>query len=159
MSSTVCGHQTCVAYPKTGQTTARYKVRQVRWLDISKAHLRKNPSSLLALAHFSVTCLVQVKSLDIQTPKSFSAVVTSSGLPASCYECPAWLHKGGAPSTARRSSPKLSINEHVKCLCSQSNNIPNVNPLQLKQMNSRIKVCQVCRGHFGHHKEQYTTHL
>ena len=87
MSSIVCGHQTCVAYPKTGRTTARYKVRRVRWLDISKAHLRKNPSSLLALAHFSVTCLDQVKSLDIQTPKSFSVVVTSSGLPASWYEC------------------------------------------------------------------------
>ena len=53
--------------------------------------------------------------------------------------------KGGVPSTARRSSPKLAINERVKRLYPQSS-IPNINPFRLKQMNFRIKVCQGCRG-------------
>jgi len=43
------------------------------------------------------------------------------------------------PSTARRSSPKLPINEHAKRLYPQSNNIRNINPFRLKQTNSRIK--------------------
>ena len=53
--------------------------------------------------------------------------------------------KGGVPSTARRASPKLPINERVKRSYPQ-NSIPNVNPFRLKQMNFRIKVCQGCRG-------------
>ena len=53
--------------------------------------------------------------------------------------------KGGVPSTARRASPKLPINERVKRSYPQ-NSIPNVNPFRLKQMNFRIKVCQECRG-------------
>ena len=53
--------------------------------------------------------------------------------------------KGGVPSTARRASPKLRINERVKRSYPQ-NSIPNVNPFRLKQINSRIKVCQGCRG-------------
>ena len=53
--------------------------------------------------------------------------------------------KGGVPSTARRSSPKLAINERVKRLYPQSS-IPNINPFRLKQMTFRIKVCQGCRG-------------
>ena len=53
--------------------------------------------------------------------------------------------KGGVPSTARRSSPKLAINERVKRLYPQSS-IPNINPFRLKQMNFRINVCQGCRG-------------
>ena len=53
--------------------------------------------------------------------------------------------KGGVPSTARGSSPKLAINERVKRLYPQSS-IPNINPFRLKQMTFRIKVCQGCRG-------------
>lgn len=53
--------------------------------------------------------------------------------------------KGGVLSTARRSSPKLPINERVKRLNPQSK-IPNINPFLSKQMNSRIIVCQGCRG-------------
>ena len=53
--------------------------------------------------------------------------------------------KGSVPSTARRSSPKLAINQQVKRLYPQSS-IPNINPFRLKQMNFRIKVCQGCRG-------------
>ena len=53
--------------------------------------------------------------------------------------------KGGVPSTGRRASPKLPINERVKRSYPQ-NSIPNVNPFRLKQMNFRIKVCQGCRG-------------
>ena len=52
--------------------------------------------------------------------------------------------KGGVPSTARRASPKLPINERVKRSYPQ-NSIPNVNPFRLKKMNFRIKVCQGCR--------------
>ena len=53
--------------------------------------------------------------------------------------------KGGVPSTARRSSPKLAVNERVKRLYPQSS-IPNINPFRLKQMCFRIKVCQGYRG-------------
>ena len=53
--------------------------------------------------------------------------------------------KGGVPSTARRASPKLPINERVKRSYPQ-NSIPNVNPFRLKQMNFPIKVSQGCRG-------------
>lgn len=53
--------------------------------------------------------------------------------------------KGGVLSTARRSSPKLPINERVKRLNPQSK-IPNINPFLSKQMNFRIIVCQGCRG-------------
>ena len=53
--------------------------------------------------------------------------------------------KGVVPSTARRASPKLPINERVKRSYFQ-NSIPNVNPFPLKRMNFRIKVCQGCRG-------------
>ena len=49
------------------------------------------------------------------------------------------------PSTARRASPKLPINERVKRSYFQ-NSIPNVNPFRLKKMNFQIKVCQGCRG-------------
>ena len=42
--------------------------------------------------------------------------------------------KGGVPSTARRASPKLPINERVKRSYPQ-NSIPNVDPFRLKQMN------------------------
>ena len=49
------------------------------------------------------------------------------------------------PSTARRASPKLPINERVKRSYPQ-NSIPNVNPFRLKQINFQIKVCQGCRG-------------
>ena len=53
--------------------------------------------------------------------------------------------KGGVPSTARRSSPKLAINARVKRLYPQSS-IPNINPFRLKQMNFRITICQKYRG-------------
>ena len=53
--------------------------------------------------------------------------------------------KGGDPSTARRASLKLPVNERVKRSYPQ-NSIPNVNPFCLKLMNFRIKVCQGCRG-------------
>ena len=53
--------------------------------------------------------------------------------------------KGSVPSTARRASPKLPINERVKRSYPQ-NSIPNVNPFRLKQMDLRIKFCQRCRG-------------
>jgi len=51
--------------------------------------------------------------------------------------------KGGVPSTAKRSCPKLPIHERVKRTYPQR---PNTNPFCLKQMHSRIKVCQGCRG-------------
>lgn len=53
--------------------------------------------------------------------------------------------KGGVPSTDRRSSPKLALNERVKRLYPQSR-ILNINPFHLKQINFRIKVCQGCKG-------------
>ena len=53
--------------------------------------------------------------------------------------------KSGVPSTARKASPKLPINERVKRSYPQ-NSIPNVNSFRLKQMNFRIKVCQGCWG-------------
>ena len=61
--------------------------------------------------------------------------------------------KGDVPSTARRASPKLPINERVKRSYPQ-NSIPNVNPFRLKQMNFRIKIFQGCRGpDLSHHQD------
>ena len=53
--------------------------------------------------------------------------------------------EGCVPSTARRASPKLPINERVKRSYPQ-NSIPNLSPSRLMQMNFRIKFCQGCRG-------------
>ena len=52
--------------------------------------------------------------------------------------------EGGVPSTAKRASPKLPINEPVKRSYPQ-NSIPNANPFRLEQMNFRIKICQGCK--------------
>ena len=52
--------------------------------------------------------------------------------------------KGGVPSTARRSCKKLPIAERVKRTYT-AGEVPNTNPFFMKQMNTRIKVCQGCR--------------
>ena len=51
--------------------------------------------------------------------------------------------KGGVPSTARRSHQKLPIAERVKR--TYDTQVPNANPFYLKEMTTRIKVCQGCR--------------
>lgn len=54
--------------------------------------------------------------------------------------------KGGVPSTARRSHQKLPVAERVKrtyAVCDTQ--VPNTNPFYLKEITTRIKVCQGCR--------------
>ena len=51
--------------------------------------------------------------------------------------------KGGVPSTARRSHQKLPIAERVKR--TYDTQVPDTNPFYLKEMTTRIKVCQGCR--------------
>ena len=54
--------------------------------------------------------------------------------------------KGGVPSTVRRSHQKLPIEERVKRTYSVCDTqVPNTNPFYLKEMTTRIKVCQGCR--------------
>ena len=55
--------------------------------------------------------------------------------------------KGGKPSTSRRSTPKLPIEERYRKSYPSSchtNKEVNVNPFVLKKMNLKIKICQGC---------------
>ena len=53
--------------------------------------------------------------------------------------------KGGVPSTARRSHQKLLIADRVKRTYAACDTQVPTNPFYLKEMTTRIKVCQGCR--------------
>ena len=56
--------------------------------------------------------------------------------------------KGGKPSTSRRSTPKLPIEERYRKSYPSSchtNKEVNINPFVLKKMNLKIKIRQGCR--------------
>ena len=53
--------------------------------------------------------------------------------------------KGGVPSTARRSHQKLPIADRVKRTYAACDTQVPTNPFYLKEMTTRIKVCQGCR--------------
>ena len=61
--------------------------------------------------------------------------------------------KGSVPVTSRRTTPKPPVDARRKRTYSKSTenaflaaNVPNTNPFYVKKMNTRIKVCQGCRG-------------
>ena len=86
MSSMDCGTQIWVAHPKCGLTRARYSVRLTSVLSMNLVFLFKYPSSLLAREDCSFTCLYHVRTLLIQTPRSFPATYNSSAVLLSLWE-------------------------------------------------------------------------
>ena len=83
MSSVDCAAQIWVAYRKCGLTRARYSVRLTSVLTMNLVFVFKYPSSLLAREDCSfilVWGLYHVRSLVIQTPRSFSAAYHSSAV-------------------------------------------------------------------------------
>ena len=78
---TDCGDHTCATYPRWQRTKAKYNVRRVWMLCVLLNARRTKSRSLLALAHCSDICLSHVRSLETQTPRSFSVSQVSNLVP------------------------------------------------------------------------------